>query len=97
MANSVDPDLIAPIGAVCSGSTLFVFIESNIRVPVLLNSVLDLGLISIVSLGPSASTKVESHVNFTEPLKVSQPIFFFAMLNTKKLAFNFNFNIFNLH
>ena len=29
-------------------------------------SVLDLGLISIASLGPSASTKVESHVNFTE-------------------------------
>ena len=23
MANSVDPDQIAPIGAVCSGSTLF--------------------------------------------------------------------------
>ena len=23
MANSVDPDLTAPIGAVCSGSTLF--------------------------------------------------------------------------
>ena len=29
-------------------------------------SVLDLGLISIGSLGPRASTKVESHVNFTE-------------------------------
>ena len=26
MANSVDPDQTAPIGAVCSGSTLFVFI-----------------------------------------------------------------------
>ena len=26
MANSVDPDLTAPIGAVCSGSTLFAFI-----------------------------------------------------------------------
>ena len=29
-------------------------------------AVLDLGLISIASLGPRASTKVESHVNFTE-------------------------------
>ena len=38
--------------------------------------VLDLGLISIASLGPRASTKVESHVNFTESQKVSQPIFF---------------------
>ena len=28
--------------------------------------VLDLSLISIASLGPRASTKVESHVNFTE-------------------------------
>ena len=26
MANSVDPDQTAPIGAVCSGSTLFVLI-----------------------------------------------------------------------
>ena len=26
MANSVDPDQIAPIGAVCSGSTLFAFV-----------------------------------------------------------------------
>ena len=26
MANSVDPDQPAPIGAVCSGSTLFAFI-----------------------------------------------------------------------
>ena len=26
MANSVDPDQTAPIGAVCSGSKLFVFI-----------------------------------------------------------------------
>ena len=26
MANSVDPDQTAPIGAVCSGFTLFVFI-----------------------------------------------------------------------
>ena len=38
-------------------------------------AVLDLGLISIGSLGPRASTKVESHVNFTESQKVSQPIF----------------------
>ena len=28
MANSVDPDQTAPIGAVCSGSTLFVSILS---------------------------------------------------------------------
>ena len=40
------------------------------------SSVLDLGLISIASLGPRASTKVESHVNFTESQKVSQPNFF---------------------
>ena len=38
-------------------------------------AVLDLGLISIASLGPRASTKVESHLNFTESQKVSQPIF----------------------
>ena len=54
------------------------------------DAVFDLGLISTASLGPRASTKVESHVNFTESLKVFQPIYiFFAMLNTKKLA-NFN-------
>ena len=41
------------------------------------DSVLDLGLVSIWSLGPRASTKVESHVNFTESQKVSQLIFFF--------------------
>ena len=50
-----------------------------------LNAVLGLGLISIGSLGPRTSTKVESHVNFTESQKVSQPIFF-AILNTEKLA-----------
>ena len=60
----------APIGAVLFGST----------------PVLDLGLISIASLGPWASTKVESHVNLTESQKVSQPTFFFAILNTEKLA-----------
>ena len=36
MANSVDPDQTAPIGAVCSGSTLFasildVTLDSNVR------------------------------------------------------------------
>ena len=34
MANSVDPDQTAPIGAVCSGSTLFAYIPkfaSNVR------------------------------------------------------------------
>ena len=45
-------------------------------------TVLDLGLISIASLGPRASTKVESHVNFTESQKVSQTNFFFAISNT---------------
>ena len=35
-----------------------------------LSTVLDLGLISSASLGPRASTKVESHVNFTESWKV---------------------------
>ena len=29
MANSVDPDSTAPIGAVCSGSTLFGFILNS--------------------------------------------------------------------
>ena len=29
MANSVDPDQTAPIGAVCSGSTLFAFILNS--------------------------------------------------------------------
>ena len=29
MANSVDPDQIAPIGAVCSGSTLFAVILNS--------------------------------------------------------------------
>ena len=29
MTNSVDPDQIAPIGAVCSGSTLFVAILNS--------------------------------------------------------------------
>ena len=29
MANSVDPDQTAPIGAVCSGSTLFPFILNS--------------------------------------------------------------------
>ena len=48
----------------------------------ILYTVLDLGLISIASLGPRASTKVKSHVNFTEPQNVSQPFFFFfAMLH----------------
>ena len=28
MANSVDPDQTAPIGAVCSGSTLFAFSDA---------------------------------------------------------------------
>ena len=50
---------------------------------------LDLGLISIASLGPRASTKVESHVNFTESQKVSQPNFF-AIFNTEKLAKTIN-------
>ena len=31
MANSVDPDQTAPIGAVCSGSTLFASILSIVR------------------------------------------------------------------
>ena len=53
-------------------------------------TVLDFGLISIVSLGPRASTKVESNVNFTESQKVSQPNFFFAILNTEKLAKTIN-------
>ena len=50
---------------------------------ILENSVLDLGLIPIGSLGPRATTKVESHVNFTESQKVSQSNFF-AILNTEK-------------
>ena len=45
--------------------------------------VLDLGLISIASLGPRASTKVESHVNFTESQKVSQPNLFLQYLTQR--------------
>ena len=52
-------------------------------------TVLDLGLISIASLGPRASTKVKSQINFTESQKVSQPNFF-AVLNTEKLAKTIN-------
>ena len=37
MANSVDPDQTAPIGAVCSGSTLFVCI---LKLPVILGNYL---------------------------------------------------------
>ena len=37
MANSVDPDQTAPIGAVCSGSTLFV---SILNLPVMLGNYL---------------------------------------------------------
>ena len=37
MANSVDPDLNAPIGAVCSGSTLFASILNS---PVMLDNYL---------------------------------------------------------
>ena len=48
-------------------------------------TVLDLGLISIASLEPRASTKVESHLNLTESRiflsLVSQPIFFFCSVN----------------
>ena len=29
MANSVDPDQTAPLGAVCSGSTLFAFVLNS--------------------------------------------------------------------
>ena len=37
MANSVDPDQTAPIGAVCSGSTLF---ASKLNSPVMLGNYL---------------------------------------------------------
>ena len=33
MANSVDPDQTAPIGAVCYGSTLFAFILNSSVIP----------------------------------------------------------------
>ena len=46
-------------------------------------AVLDLGLISIASLGTRATTKVESQVNFTESQKVSQPIFFLQCLTQR--------------
>ena len=50
------------------------------------SAVLDLGLISIGSLGPRASTKVESHVNFTESQKVSQPNFFFCNIKHREVS-----------
>ena len=58
-------------------------------------SVLDLGSISIGSLGPRASTKVESHVNFTESQKVSHPIFFFFFCNEKhkEVSLNYQFTL----
>ena len=65
----------------------------NQRLSIIHNyTVLDLGLVSTVSLGPRASTKVESHASFTESQKVSQltflvfVYFFFAMLNAKNLS-----------
>ena len=49
-------------------------------------AVLDLGLVFTASLGPRASTKVESHANFTESQKVSHlRIFLFTMLNTQEV------------
>ena len=50
-----------------------------------LSPVLDLGLISIASLGPRASTKVESHEMFSESLNVSQPKFFFCNVKHKEV------------
>ena len=49
-------------------------------------SVLDLGLDFTASLGPRASTKVESHASFTEYQNVSQLTIFYLILNTKKLG-----------
>ena len=59
----------------------------SIDAKILSFAVLDLGLVFTASLGPRASTKVESHASFTESQKVSQLIIFlclfvFAMLNT---------------
>ena len=48
----------------------------SIDAKILSFAVLDLGLVFTVSLGPRASTKVESHASFTESQKVSQLIFF---------------------
>ena len=36
MANGVDPDQTAPIGAVCSGSTLFAYILCTINLAIVL-------------------------------------------------------------
>ena len=40
MANSVEPDQIAPVGAVCSGSTLFAFILNSSVMTVMLGNYL---------------------------------------------------------
>ena len=40
MANSVDPDQTAPIGAVCSGSKLFASIMSILNLSVMLDNYL---------------------------------------------------------
>ena len=70
----------------------FFFKVSPGNLLLILYTVLDLGLISIASLGPRASTKVKSHVNFTEPQNGSQPFFFLQcyIVYTKKLAKTIN-------
>ena len=40
----------------------------------------DLGLVFTASLGPRASTKVESHASFTESQKVSQLRIFYLFI-----------------
>ena len=50
---------------------------------------LDLGLISIASLGLRASTKVESHVNLTESWKVKFPNSFFCNVKLKEVSQNY--------
>ena len=60
---------------ICSKMVIFLF-QPILEAFFVTIAVLDLGLISIGSLGPRTSTKVESHVNFTESQKVSQANFF---------------------
>ena len=43
MTNSVDPDQTAPIGAVCSGSTLFAILDSSVMLGNYLQQTTSLG------------------------------------------------------
>ena len=66
MADSVDPDQTAPIGAVCSGSTLF---ASILNLPVMLGNYLQQTTFSDAFFFCALRVKIHeksSHVDFNE-------------------------------